>query len=385
LEILYLSHCVPNPPDKGERIRAYHQVRSMCANHRVHVVCLARSEADERAAAEMNAWCASVAAVPFRPARELLRAGFHFALGDCLNTSYYGTPGVRREIARLAASTNLDAVVAFTAALAGLAPPSLPLLVDLVDVDSEKWFQYAKMRFPGWPYAIEGRRLRRVETALGVRARHLWLTTGAEAALYRSFGRGEVSVMENGIDAAYFDPAVSPVDLELQRRNFAVFVGTMDYYPNQDAVLWFAREVLPRVQPRGAEFYIVGRNPSAAVRELDGAGGVHVTGAVPDVRPYLRHARGFVAPLRLARGIQNKVLEALSMGLPVLASDPVADTFGSDPPRGLLRCAGAEDYERQWGAMTGFQEEIRLSARQRYRWEAALRGLEEQLSRIPRG
>ena len=384
MEILYLSHCVPYPPDKGERIRAYHQVRHLARRHRVHVVCAARHAPEAEHLEALRGWCASVKVCPAGGLGALLRGGFRFALGGSLNTGYYAARSLRNAVAAVCGRHRPAACFVYTAVMFQFAPPDLPRYLDLVDVDSEKWFQYARTRSLALLYGAEARRLRAIERDLGKAAARVWLTTRQEAELYRSFApEARTGVIENGIDAVYFDPGATAASTEPAAGPYAVFVGQLDYYPNSDAAVWFAREVLPLLRGRFPEvgFRIVGRNPPASVRALDRLPGVRVTGAVPDVRPYLKHAAAFVAPLRIARVIQNKVLEALAMGCPVLASDAVAATFGDRLPVGLFHCPAPADYRDRWDARDAVAPaEIRDAIRRRFNWEKNLAVLDEALS-----
>ena len=193
--------------------------------------------------------------------------------------------------------------------------------------------------------------------------------------------------MENGVDFDYFDPLLPHDPPDLHRR-FVVFVGAMDYYPNADAACWWASHVFPQVRRRqpDMEFFVVGRNPTRAVRRLAGQPGITVTGAVADVRPYLSAAEAVVAPLRIARGIQNKVLEALAMGKRTLASAAVCDTFGQELPLGIVPCRSPQDYLRffQQGrtASTGSSAAIRGAARRRFSWNTNLQTLTAELESI---
>jgi glycosyltransferase involved in cell wall biosynthesis len=193
--------------------------------------------------------------------------------------------------------------------------------------------------------------------------------------------------MENGVDFDYFDPSIGwePPDL---RKRFIAFVGAMDYYPNAEAACWFASQVFPQIrrQQKEMEFLIVGRNPTAAVRRLDRLPGITVTGAVADVRPYLSAAEAAIAPLRIARGIQNKVLEALAMGKRTLASTAVCDTFSEELPPGVLRCRSVQDYveffQRNSEASDPSPAAIRSAARRRFSWKANLEILTDELQLI---
>jgi len=189
------------------------------------------------------------------------------------------------------------------------------------------------------------------------------------------------------VDFNYFDPSVRRELPNLPKR-FVVFVGAMDYYPNADAACWFASQVFPQIRKHrnDMEFLIVGRNPTPAVRRLDGLPGITVTGAVADVRPYLSAAEAAIAPLRIARGIQNKVLEALAMGKRALASTAVCETFGGELPPGVIPCRTAQDYLEFFkvGSDTSYplSDAIRGAARRRFSWSANLGMLTDELQTI---
>jgi sugar transferase (PEP-CTERM/EpsH1 system associated) len=283
--------------------------------------------------------------LPFR--RTLARAAVRFAFGSCLNMAFYESGKVRKYVSDLSRGVALSAVVIYALPMAPYAPSSIPALFDLQDVDSEKWLQYGQMKRFGFLYRAEAHRIRRHELAYARTAACTFLTARQEAQLFRDLAPfAVVECMENGVDLDLFDPAKVPVLPALSSRRFISFVGTMDYYPNQDAATWFARQALPELRRRApdVEFFVVGNNPSSSVRLLARLPGVTVTGGVPDVRPYITQARAVVAPLRLARGIQNKVLEAMMLGRRVFATTAVARTFGDDVPIALTRCDSAQEF-----------------------------------------
>jgi polysaccharide biosynthesis protein PslH len=371
MDILFLSHCVPYPPNKGEKIRAYHEVMHLAQDHRVHVRCFAKSEAEVADAEALKPHCASVRTYQIGPLAAPT-ALIRFALGNCLNTSYYHSSDLRRDVLELARETRLGVTIAFCTVMAPFAPPDVPLILDLVDVDSEKWLQYASFRQPSLFYAMEGRRLRKAEIRYGGQTLCVFLSTGQEVALYKSFAPGvRCLTLENGVDFDYYHPNQTPFASSTPPL---VFVGMMDYFPNADAVCMFATEVLPKLRQTIADlpFWIVGRSPSPAVQKLASVPGIRVTGAVDDVRPYVAAARAVVAPLRIARGIQNKVLEALAMDKPVLASKATALTFGDSLPCGVTRCETPVDYLRALMAPGLETGDIRKTAQSRFVWSAAL-------------
>jgi sugar transferase (PEP-CTERM/EpsH1 system associated) len=381
MDILYLSHCVPNPPNKGEKIRAHYEIVQLARHHRVHLCCFARSDSEAADAEPLKRLCASVY-VEVLPRLAAPRALLSFALGACLNTAFYRSAKMMFRIKQLARENPLCATVVFSAVMGPFAPEGVPVLFDCIDVDSEKWLQYAAMRWPSFPYRLEARRMRDLEIRIGRQARCTFLSTEQEVALFRSFAAGiPAKRMENGVDFDYFSPQPAPPELAGCRS--VVFVGAMDYYPNIDAACWFAANVLPelrRAVPE-MEFWIVGRNPSRRIRKLARTPGILVTGSVSDTRPYIAAASAVVAPLRIARGIQNKVLEPLAMDKPVLVSPAVACTLAPELPAGITQCDSPSDYIQSILHPPAHQS-IRESAIRRFSWTSNLSALEAELNAL---
>jgi polysaccharide biosynthesis protein PslH len=394
--LLFLSHCVPNPPDKGEKIRAHHELMYCAERWPVHLVCFARTQREVEEAQALRSVCASVHVELLQKPGALAKGALRFAAGASLTMSFYHSARLQAHIESLAANTPLFATFAYSSAMGQYAPARLPVVLDFVDVDSEKWFQFSETRYPSWLYRTEGRRLRAQETLQHKGAVRTYVTTVQEASVLASFAggsNGAIESLENGVDSKYFDPRIVNAAQSNPGERVVVFVGAMDYYPNVDAVCWFAENVLPAWRKRcpQAAFWIVGRNPSKRVRSLAQMDGIRVTGAVDDVRPYFARAEVVIASMRIARGIQNKVLEALSMGKRVLASSEVARCFGSEIPLGLSACASPEEYLKglpQLGEGEAFlsndanawDPRIRDAAATRFSWEANLNRLDDVLS-----
>jgi sugar transferase (PEP-CTERM/EpsH1 system associated) len=379
--LLFLSHCVPNPPQKGEKIRAFHLLSQLVEKYSVHLVCFAKRRSEIEDARQLEACCSSVYVEPLPRKLALAGAAVKFAVGGCLTTSFYGSKTIRRHVESLR-KFPVFATVAYTSAMAQYAPEDIPMILDMVDVDSEKWLEYASARWPGWAYRVESKRLRRLESQYARRATCTFFSTVPEKDLFQEFAPGPRALcMENGVDFDYFNPLLSPPTADLGGRNFVVFVGEMDYYPNVDAARWFANGIFAEVRKRqpNLEFFVVGRNPVAAVRRLAELDGVTVTGAVPDIRPYVTSARTAVAPLRIARGIQNKVLEALALGKPVLVSSAVSKTFGSDLPAGVIPCSSEQEFidtlENIGSRSCEPDARIRNEARNRFTWDTNCQAL----------
>lgn len=343
--ILYVTHRVPYPPDKGDRIRNYHVLRFLAQRARVHLACLADEPVPPEALAALQPLCDRFAIVPNQA--RWLRAGLALAAGGSASVGAFSSPGLRRVLRDWAASTRFDATLTSASSLVPYQRlPELrgiPAVVDLVDVDSQKWFDYAAGRSgpKAWLHRLEGRRLRRIERDLPAAMRAVTLVSEAEADLYREFCTpGGVHAVANGVDLEYFQPQWQ------QEEAACVFVGALDYPPNIDAACWFATHVWPLVRLRlpAAALWLVGRNPVPAVRGLGELPGVTVVGAVPDVRPYVARAAVAVAPLRLARGLQNKVLEALAMAKATVASPQALAALRVDDGVHLLSAATIEDW-----------------------------------------
>lgn len=325
MRILYLCHKIPHPPDKGEKIRAYHQIAQLARRHEVHLISFGESPYDPASAEALRRICASVEIVQrWMPAGAVSALGA-LVTGRPLSIAVYASAALRAAVAARVRATPPDAVLVYTAAMAPYAEGlEVPRLLDFVDVDSEKWRVYGeRMRPPmSFVYAMEGARLAAFEAEIARDFEHSILISEAEARLLAARAPGiHVSVIPNGVDLEYFHPAGQGGDATSPRPR-AVFVGMMDYYPNCDAVAFFAKDVLPLVRRDvpDFEFHIVGRRPTAAVRVLAREPGVSVLGGVPDVRPHLAAALLSVAPFRIARGIQNKVLEAMASAVPVIGT-----------------------------------------------------------------
>jgi sugar transferase (PEP-CTERM/EpsH1 system associated) len=326
--VLFLTHRTPFPPDKGDRIRTYHLLRQMAKRGRVWLGCLADEPVPPESLAALEGLCERVACVPVGRRSRWARAARSLATGGSLSEGLFASRQLTRLVRSWAAEGGFGCAVASSSALLPyLRDPALagvPKVVDLIDVDSQKWLDFAAASRPpkNWLYRLEAARVRKVEQSLAGWARAASVVSRAEADVYDSFTKvGAATVATNGVDLDYFAPGHDGGRPGLARPSLA-FVGALDYFPNEDAAAWFVREVWPAVRAKfpGAEFRIVGRNPTAAVRALASIPGVNLVGQVPDVRPFVASAAVAVVPLRLARGVQNKVLEAMAMGKAVVAA-----------------------------------------------------------------
>ncbi|MBI4880112.1 MAG: TIGR03087 family PEP-CTERM/XrtA system glycosyltransferase [Planctomycetes bacterium] len=386
MRICYLCHRIPFPPDKGDKIRSFHQVEFLARRHEVDLFTFVDDAADLAHVAALRRMVRRIHVERLWPLSARLWSLRALLGGGPLSFAYFRQGRLRAALQRALRSESYDLAVAFSSAMA----PYLdgwdgPRALDFVDIDSAKWLAYAEQlgRTPlGWLYGREGRALRRLEGALAERAELTVVCSPREEEELCSFCAPRCAVtVPNGTDVERFSPGESPLaPLDL------VFTGAMDYRANADAVLWFAREVLPLVRKErpAARFAIVGSNPGPAVLRLGRLPGVEVTGRVPDVCPYLRAAAVAVAPLRVARGIQNKVLEALACGTPVVATRAALGGIGE--ARGVLAC---ETPEEQAAAVlclladparrAALGAEGRAFVVERFRWEVRLEELDALL------
>ncbi len=359
-DLLLLVHRIPYPPNKGDKIRSYHLLKHFASQYRVHLGTFIDDVDDWRHVDAVKALCAESCFVELHPARARLLSLRGLLTGKPLTLTYYRSGELQRWVHSTMAAHSIRRVVAFSSAMAQFADEftGVRRVMDFVDVDSDKWAQYAKSK--SWPLSWVYRR--ESETLLGYERRvaEHWdasvLVSDDEADLFRRLApraAARVSGISNGVDSDYFSPQHHYATPYPAGGPVLVFTGAMDYWANIDAVVWFAREVFPQVraQIKDARFYIVGSRPSAEVQAWAQSGGVTVTGAVPDVRPYVHYAVAAVAPLRIARGIQNKVLEALSMARPVIATRAAAEGLKSRPEDAIRIADDAQHFAEQCVAL----------------------------------
>lgn len=347
-EILFLAHRIPYPPNKGDKIRSWHLLKGLAGQFTVHLGTFVDDPEDWQHVPAVTEVCGEVCVRPLNPKMARLRSARGLLQGRPLTLPYYQDPQLASWVRDLAARRRLSGVFVFSSSMAQYAE-AVDLgergrrVVDLCDVDSDKWRQYASSH--GWPasriYAREARLLESLERVYAGSFDSTLVIAESEAELLRRIAPASASrvrVVSNGVDTDYFDPGVDLPDPYGRDELPIVFTGAMDYHANVEGVTWFVAEVLPRVRATlpAARFYIVGSNPVAEVRALAADSCVTVTGRVPDVRPYLKYAAVAVAPLRIARGLQNKVLEALAMQKKVVTTTAVAQGL-SGPMRAVLQ------------------------------------------------
>jgi sugar transferase (PEP-CTERM/EpsH1 system associated) len=344
-QVLFLAHRYPYPPNKGDKIRAFHIAEHLRKSHEVSlgfVTTPGDGEPDLSWAAKtfQAHHCGRISRFD-----RLARAGIAFLTGVPLSVATFRHNGLMEWVGAQIVEKKPQFIYVFSSAMAQYLPKQLPpetqVILDFVDVDSAKWRQYAETRsgVARWFFGLEAKRLLTFDRAQAARAQASLFVSDDEKRIFNRLSPATARrhyAIANGVDLSYFNPAaVGPV---ARTRKTVVFVGMMDYWPNVDAVSWFAKQILPLVRLRHADaiFQIVGARPTAAVTALGALKGVEVTGAVPDVRPYVAAASVVVAPLRIARGIQNKVLEGMAMARPVVTTPGALEGINAVHGRDVL-------------------------------------------------
>lgn len=376
-DIAFLAHRLPYPPDRGDRIRSWHVLNALARLAPVHVFTLIDDEADRIHVAQVQNVAASVTVVN-RKKSDVAAIGEALLTGQSASVLAFMNGELKAAVAR--ALPSVDTIYAFSGQMAAYVPDDFSgrFVMDFVDLDS------AKFEMMGLAGRFEARRLLAWEIATAKRADTSLFVSEDEAALFTDKTGLSARVMGNGIDLAYFAPdVVEPVNAPAP---LIVFTGQMDYAPNAEAVAAFSVGVLPSVLKAvpDAMFAIVGRAPTKAVKSLAGPR-VIVTGEVPDTRPWLAAAAVVVAPLRIARGVQNKVLEAMAMGKACVVSSGAArgidatdghDFIVSDDPADAVT---ALLKDRPLAASIGANARAKMVTR--YAWDMQLARLAEFVGR----
>ncbi len=394
-ELLYLTHRVPYPPNKGDKIRSFHLLRHLSQHYRVHLGTFVDDEADWQHVETAKSFCGESHFARLTPSTARLRSLTGLLTGQALTLPYYHNAGMQHWVNDLLANKPIKRILVFSSAMAQYVKQAqgMKRVIDFVDIDSDKWTQYAKSkRWPlSWLYRREGKLLLRYEREVAKEFDASMFVSREEAELFKQLApecADKTGYFSNGVDTEYFSPEREYPNPYLDGEQALVFTGAMDYWPNVDAVRWFAEEIFPAVYAAlpQTRFYIVGSRPTALVRELARLPGITVTGTVADIRPYLAHARLAVAPLRIARGLQNKVLEAMAMAKPVLASPQAAEGIQAIQGNELHVAASAQEFWQKILTLL-MEKTCGKAARARiladYDWDSCLAQVDALLAETP--
>lgn len=386
--VLYVTHRVPWPPDRGDRIRTWNILKFLSRRANVDLLCLADERVTDDTVAALQQVTARHAVVPHAGRRRWLQGLTSLLSGGSVTEGLFRSQAAMSILREWSLHTVWDATLVSSSGVSAYTAPDVVgktarRWIDLIDVDSQKWADYsAATRGPASLfYGLESRRLRTTERQLARTCERLLVVSEAECRLFQEFcPTDRIMAVGNGVDTSWFCPGPPPAADALN----CVFVGVMNYRPNVDAVSWFSQEVWPSVRQvhPTARFRIVGRSPSAAVRALEKLPGIDVTGAVADVRPWLYQAHCAVVPLRIARGVQNKVLEAMACGRPVICSSPPLQGLHAEPGLHLLRADTPEEWLAALDSVLtdrNRQQELGIAAsewvRQQHCWDSCLEPL----------
>jgi sugar transferase (PEP-CTERM/EpsH1 system associated) len=390
MKILYVCHRFPFPPKRGGKIRPFNMIRHLARSHDVHVASLVRSAQEARDGEGLQDYCVRYdmgrVSAPVQFARMLVR----LPTLSPSSLGYFYSTDLARSVRVALSREAFDLIFVHCSSVAQYVAhvERIPKIIDFGDMDSQKWLEYARYkRFPlSLGYALEGRKLEREEQRIARRFDLCTATTRAEWQTLEDYGTGVATDwFPNGVDADYFAPTCEPYDPDT-----IAFVGRMDYYPNQEAMFDFCLRTLPLVKASrpATKLMIVGADPSPAVRKLTEIDGVTVTGSVPDVRPFVRRAALMIAPLNIARGTQNKILEAMAMGVPVVTSSIAAGGVDARAGEHFHVASTPEEYAAAIRTITSNPaERARLAGGGRARmlshhsWDKSMRRLDAIIDR----
>lgn len=390
MKVLFVCHRFPFPPARGGKIRPFNVIRHLSARHEVTVASLARSPAEAREGAGLAKHCARFMVETVSAPLALARMAVRLPTTSPSSMGYFHSPALARRIRAEVERRGFDLIFVHCAFVAPYVADviGVPKVLDFGDMDSQKWLAYARVRpFPlSAAYYVDGVKLRWAEARLAARFDLCTCTTRAELATLESYRVGvPAGWFPNGVDAEYFSPATAPYDPDA-----ISFIGRMDYYPNQECMLDFCRTTLPLIRARRPRvtLTIVGANPSRAIRALGARPGVSVTGSVPDVRPYARASAVTVAPLKIARGTQNKILESMAMGVPTVASVAAAGGVDAEPGHDFLTASTPREYAdailrllEDRGRRRAVAEAGRARVLSHHSWDHSMRTLDRLLER----
>ena len=355
IPLLFLCHRIPYPPNKGCKIRSFHLLHHLHQHFDIYLATFVDDPADWPYVPEVEKYCRDSLFVEQTPLRSRIKGLRGLLTGDALSLPFYASRKMHNWVRDILGRHAIEHVLVYSSSMAQYVLDSecsfQRKVIDFVDIDSDKWQQYAEQQsWPlSWVYRREARCLLDYEKNLAREFDVGLFVSSTEAAMFKSLSPAtadKIGFYNNGVNADYFAPSPERSNPYPSNVVPVVFTGAMDYWPNVDAVIWFAQEVLPQLLAIHPDvcFYIVGGNPTRAVKKLAGTPGVVVTGRVEDIRPYTQHAVVAVAPMRIARGVQNKVLEAMAMEKPVVVSGKGLEGIDATHGQEVLVAERSADY-----------------------------------------
>jgi sugar transferase (PEP-CTERM/EpsH1 system associated) len=330
--LLFLCHRIPFPPNKGDKITTFNLLKYLSERYIVHLGCFIDDEFDRQYVQELEQFCQSSFCLDICQRRQSTSGVKALLTGESVSTAHYRSVEFQTWVDETVTENNIDLLFIYSSGMSQFVEHEQyhdkTRVLDMADIDSDKWRQYAENKpwYTRWIYSREQKILAKHEQRVLQDFEAVTFITDEEAELFRTMSdesyQEKIYTLSNGVDTDYFDPNAEfdLTDLPKLVSPSICFTGAMDYWANVDAVVWFCKNVWPQVLIKipTCTFYIVGGKPPVKVTQLESLKGVVVTGRVPDVRPYLANSKLAIAPMRIARGVQNKVLEAMAMAVPVV-------------------------------------------------------------------
>ncbi len=389
--LLFLVHRIPFPPNKGDKIRSYHLLQFLAQYYQIYLAAFIDDPQDEQYREQVSEYCIKSYLETLNPRQAKIKSLAGLLSNKALSIPYYQSTTMQQWVNEVITQQQIKKVLLFSSPMAQFVdhlPNDILKIMDFVDIDSDKWKQYCKTHkgIMSWVYAREAKQLFKYEKYIAKQFNASLFVSRQEAELFKKLYPAvseKVFGLSNGVDTEYFCPSQERLSPYSDSQKVLVFTGAMDYWANCDAVIWFAQSIFPKLYQRDKNyrFYIVGSRPTETVKELEAIEGVTVTGRVEDVRPYIQYAQLAVAPLRIARGIQNKVLEAMSMGKAVIATPNAME--GIDLPEQLkTRVSDQESHLQQYiieleekNRRKDIEQQSRQWITERYSWQSTLKPL----------
>lgn len=393
MEILYVCHRLPFPPKRGGKIRPFNMIRHLSRTHRVTVASLARSEEEAAEGKGLEEYADVLVGHVSEPWQTFRMFG-RLPSRTPSSMGYFYSGELASKIEKAIGERSFDFVFVHCSSVAQYVAhlKGVPKILDFGDMDSQKWLVYSQVK--KWPlslgYLVEGRKLEQEERRLARQFDLCTCTTKKELETLNDYRTGvDTDWFPNGVDSEFFAP-----DGESYDEDLISFVGRMDYYPNQKCMIDFCKDVFPAIVERRPQtkLVIVGANPAPEIRELSRIPSVTVTGSVPDVRPYVRKSAVMVAPLTIARGTQNKILESMAMGVPTVTSTVAAGGVDAVPGEHLLTGTSTDDYVQAISRLLDnpeqraqFAERGRARVLSHHDWSASMNRMDKIIDRVLEG
>jgi sugar transferase (PEP-CTERM/EpsH1 system associated) len=389
--LLFLCHRIPFPPNKGDKIATFNLLKYLSKRYQVHLGYFIDDQHDIQYVKKLEAYCETSFDLNICAKRQSVSGINAILSGTSISTSHYRSPAFQQWVDQTISRYHIEKLYVYSSAMAQFIDhpryQQKTRILNMTDIDSDKWRQYAlaKPWYSKWIYAREHRQLNRYEQQVLHNFDAVTLVTEQEADLFSQMSppglNNKIHTLTNGVDTDYFDPEAVFEKRPLNTAPILCFTGAMDYWANVDAMVWFCDHIWPLILQRhpDCQFYIVGGNPTAKVIALGAKKGITVTGRVPDVRPYLDQCNVVVAPMRIARGVQNKVLEAMAMARPVVMTSMAQEGIKIDQEQQQLVIDDPELTASCINKMLSEQTTCYVKNRQwiinHYSWDGALQPL----------